>query len=199
MDVYGVDFINSLGRKKPIICRRWRHAVRAVAECVCVDRIARVQGGAGVGGTLDRGDRPFIRDVEKEDRRRTDALAGSLSVQELYSKPVGKMFFHGAPRWLRPGSRCGASTRRQELHGVEGDLDALMRSFSGWRTRLPPFPPGRAGTGSCDAVELRGGRVAAYDGRNGALLRLATVKRRVYGFMDCFRKSHGSVVRPITD
>ncbi len=38
---------------------------------------------------------------DKEHRRATDQLAGSISPQKLYGVPVGKMFFEGAPRLLR--------------------------------------------------------------------------------------------------
>ena len=38
---------------------------------------------------------------QKEHRRPTDELAGSLSPQKLYFTPVGKMFFQGAPRVLK--------------------------------------------------------------------------------------------------
>ena len=40
---------------------------------------------------------------QKEHRRRTDALAGSLSPQKLYGTPVGKMFLQGAPRLVKAG------------------------------------------------------------------------------------------------
>lgn len=40
---------------------------------------------------------------EKEHRRRTDELAGSLSPQKLHFTPVGKMFFQGAPRLVDAG------------------------------------------------------------------------------------------------
>lgn len=40
---------------------------------------------------------------QKEHRRRTDELAGSLSPQKLYGTPVGKMFFQGAPRLQQAG------------------------------------------------------------------------------------------------
>ncbi|MDE0693644.1 MAG: DUF429 domain-containing protein [Gammaproteobacteria bacterium] len=40
---------------------------------------------------------------QKEHRRRTDVLAGSLSPQKLYGTPVGKMFFQGAPRLQQAG------------------------------------------------------------------------------------------------
>lgn len=39
----------------------------------------------------------------KEHRRKTDALAGSVSPQKLYGVPVGKMFYQGAPRLLKAG------------------------------------------------------------------------------------------------
>jgi hypothetical protein len=38
---------------------------------------------------------------DKEHKRITDQLAGSISPQKIYGVPVGKMFFEGAPRLLR--------------------------------------------------------------------------------------------------
>ena len=38
---------------------------------------------------------------DKEHKRVTDDLAGSISPQKLFGVPVGKMFFEGAPRLLR--------------------------------------------------------------------------------------------------
>ena len=40
---------------------------------------------------------------QKEHRRGTDVLVGSLSPQKLYRTPVGKMFFQGAPRLAKAG------------------------------------------------------------------------------------------------
>ena len=40
---------------------------------------------------------------QKEHRRGTDVLAGSISPQKLYFPPVGKMFFQGAPRLAEAG------------------------------------------------------------------------------------------------
>ena len=42
-------------------------------------------------------------DGQKEPRRRTDELAGSLSPLKLAYQPVGKMFFQGAPRLVDAG------------------------------------------------------------------------------------------------
>lgn len=40
---------------------------------------------------------------DKEHRRKTDVIAGSISPQKLYGTPVGLMFFEGAPRLLAAG------------------------------------------------------------------------------------------------
>ena len=42
-------------------------------------------------------------DGQKEHKRMTDMLAGSLSPQKLHGTPVAKMFFQGAPRLLNAG------------------------------------------------------------------------------------------------
>lgn len=62
-------------------------------------------------GTLSRGD--FCKELtsyreqrqprDKEHRRRTDEMSGSVSPQKLYGVPVGLMFFEGAPRLLASG------------------------------------------------------------------------------------------------
>ncbi len=41
---------------------------------------------------------------DREHRRKTDCLAGSISPQKLYGVPVAKMFFEGANRILRSGA-----------------------------------------------------------------------------------------------
>ncbi len=58
---------------------------------------AHALGRAGFRSELDayRAKRPS---GDKEHRRATDRLAGSLSPQKLYGTPVGLMFFEGAPR-----------------------------------------------------------------------------------------------------
>src|SRR5882757_3119967 len=44
-----------------------------------------------------------VPSVTRNNLRRTDTLARSLSPQKLFGIPVGKMFFEGAPRLLRSG------------------------------------------------------------------------------------------------
>lgn len=61
---------------------------------------------------LDR--KAFVRELEdykrdrdpgdREHRRRTDCLAGSISPQKLYGVPVARMFFEGAKRILASGA-----------------------------------------------------------------------------------------------
>ena len=70
-------------------------------------------------------------DGQKEPRRRTDELAGSLSPLKLYYQPVSKMFFQGAPRLVAagfaiPGLQNGDSKRT----AVEAYPGVLARSVT---------------------------------------------------------------------
>lgn len=62
-------------------------------------RHAQNLGRAGFRKALDsyRGSRP---DGDREHRRRTDIVAGSISPQKLYGVPVALMFFEGAQRLI---------------------------------------------------------------------------------------------------
>jgi hypothetical protein len=63
---------------------------------------ARSLGRIGFRNALDqyRKSRPY---GDKEHRRKTDDVAGSISPQKLHGVPVGMMFFEGAPRLVQAG------------------------------------------------------------------------------------------------
>jgi len=69
-------------------------------------------------------------DGDKEHRRRTDELSGSVSPQKLYGVPVGLMFFEGAPRLLTSGvSIPHIQTGDPSRIVVEAYPGILARSF----------------------------------------------------------------------
>ena len=93
-------------------------------------RHARDLGKRGFEAALDayRKSQP---EGEKEHRRRTDALAGSLSPQKLYFTPVGKMFFQGAPRLAAAGVAIpGLQEGDRERTVVEAYPGVLARSVA---------------------------------------------------------------------
>lgn len=63
---------------------------------------AQALGREGFRAALNdyRASRPY---GDKEHRRKTDEVVGSISPQKLYGVPVGLMFFEGAPRLLSAG------------------------------------------------------------------------------------------------
>ena len=68
---------------------------------------------------------------QKEHRRETDVLVGSLSPQKLYGTPVGKMFFQGAPRLARAGVAIpGLQSGDRERIVVEAYPGVLARTVT---------------------------------------------------------------------
>lgn len=88
-------------------------------------------GRDGYRKTLDayRAQRPL---GDKEHRRATDIVAGSISPQKLYGVPVGLMFFEGAPRLIRSGVTIPLLRPGDPLRiAVEAYPGVLARHFIG--------------------------------------------------------------------
>jgi len=91
-------------------------------------------GRAGFRDTLNeyRQHRP---DGDKEHRRETDVIAGSISPQKLYGVPVGMMFFEGAPRLVQSGVTIpGLQAGEPERIVVEAYPGVLARRIVGRRS-----------------------------------------------------------------
>ena len=73
-------------------------------------------------------------DGDKEHKRQTDTLAGSISPQKLYGVPVAKMFFEGAPRLVEAGVTVpGLQAGDPQRIVVEAYPGVLARALIGKR------------------------------------------------------------------
>jgi hypothetical protein len=104
-------FENALARPGPWIAgidfpfgqsRRFIETIGWPAAWADYVRHVESLGRAGFCEALNayRANRP---DGDKEHRRATDEVAGSISPQKLFGVPVGLMFFEGAPRLIKAG------------------------------------------------------------------------------------------------
>jgi len=77
---------------------------------------------------------------DKEHKRQTDMLAGSISPQKLYGVPVAKMFFEGAPRLVEadvtvPGLKAG-DTQRIVVEAYPGVLARALIGKRGYKNDI---------------------------------------------------------------